>query len=340
VSERTEVGGHHRVAAFLLSLDRDVAANILKSLNEDVVVAVSQAMLELDPKLGTETAVNDIYRSIAVDLNGPQDVRACDDDELREILVTTFGKPGGESVHQRILENRRTERPFLNVEKYPAGVIFRVLKYESSSAVSLVLSHLDPALAAQIIKLCEEEKALEIVGKMAVLSPPGLAMLQTIADNLEQELALSAEEPAEPDPSDRLRSVAQLLNFTTPEIEKSVIESLAEEDSEMAAELREYLFTWDDIAEIDKRSMQKILGSVDTKTLSIALKACTPAVEENVMGNLSQRVREMVAEERELAGAMPISEVQASRDEIMMNIRAMIEAGEFSPSRGGEDLVS
>ena len=86
--------------------------------------------------------------------------------------------------------------------------------------------------------------------------------------------------------------------------------------------------------------MQKILGTVDTKTLSVALKGCTPEVEENVLGNLSSRVREMVSEERELAGPVPMSEVKSARDEVLRNIRAMIEAGEFKPTRGGDELVA
>jgi len=86
--------------------------------------------------------------------------------------------------------------------------------------------------------------------------------------------------------------------------------------------------------------MQKILGTVDTKTLSVAIKACSPGVEQNLLGNLSSRVRDMVAEERELAGSMPMSTVLEAREEILRNIRAMIETGEFRPNRGGESLVS
>ena len=332
--------GHERVAAFLLSLDRAVAANILKSLKPDVVVAVSQAMLELDPRIGEESAVNDLYRELALHLNGPHHVKACDDDELRQILAGTFGDKKGGEVLQQINERRRKDRPFLQVEKFPPGTIFRALHHESVPVVSLVLAQLPPGLSAKIIRLFEEEAALAIVKRMAVLSPPNVAMLQAIALNLEEALQIAVTEPEEPDPSVRLRSIAELLNHTTPELEKSVIEAIAEDDADMASELREYMFTWEDVSTIDKRAMQKILGTVDTKTLSIALKACSPEVANNVLGNLSQRVREMVSEERELAGAVPMSEVQCARDDIMKNIRAMIEAGEFAPSRAGEDLVA
>ncbi len=334
------IQGHHRVAAFLLSLDRDVAANILKSLKEDVVVAVSQAMLDLDPRLSEESSVNELYREVALHVNGPKSIRACDDNDLRAILSATFGGTKGGEVLQQIIDRRRKERPFHAVEVYPPGTLFRAIRHESTAVAALVLAHLDPAVSAKIIRLYEEEKALEIVKRMAVLSPPGSAMLQTIADNLEVALEAFAEEAEEPDPSDRLKSIAELLNYTSSELEKNVIQSIGEDDAEMAAELREYMFTWEDIGSIDKRSMQKILGTVDTKMLSVALKACSAEVEANVLGNLSERVREMVAEERELAGAMAMSDVEAAREDIMKNIRAMIESGEFSPSRAGEDLVT
>jgi flagellar motor switch protein FliG len=79
---------------------------------------------------------------------------------------------------------------------------------------------------------------------------------------------------------------------------------------------------------------------VDTKTLSIALKGASEAVEGNILDNLSSRVREMVAEEREIAGPMPMSDVQDARNEIMISIRALIEAGDFRPTRGADDLVA
>jgi flagellar motor switch protein FliG len=85
--------------------------------------------------------------------------------------------------------------------------------------------------------------------------------------------------------------------------------------------------------------MTKILGTVDTKTLSVALKGCSRAVEQNILGNLSSRVRDMVAEERELAGPLPLADVKIAREEVLKSIRALIEAGEFRPNRGGDELV-
>jgi flagellar motor switch protein FliG len=145
--------------------------------------------------------------------------------------------------------------------------------------------------------------------------------------------------PAPPDPGDSLKTIADLLNFSQGEVEKSVLTGLEDFNEEMADQIREYMFTWDDLASIEKRAMQKILASVDTKTLAIALKGSPPDVDANIMANLSSRVKDIVADERELAGPTALSEVQSSRSEIMVAVRALMEAGEFSPAKAGEEMV-
>jgi len=340
VSGSDPVRGHHRVAAILLSLDPAEATAILRNMKLDVVEAVANAMLELDPRLTEAGAVDRLYGDLARQINGPKTVHPCSSKDLEHLLSQSFGAERSRTVLHDIQERRRRERPFSAVEAYTPFEIARVLRTESPAVAALVLAHLDPSQSAEILRSFESEAAVEVVRRMATLEPPNPAILEAIALDVHSQLEEAPAIVGDSDPSRRLKQVALLLNNAPTEIEKNVIESLAEEDVAMADELREYMFTWEDIATIDKRTMQKILGTVDTKTLSIALKACSTEVEENVLGNLSSRVRDMVAEERELAGAMPISEVKAARNEIMTNIRAMIEAGEFRPNRGGDELVS
>ena len=175
---------------------------------------------------------------------------------------------------------------------------------------------------------------------MANLTPPGAETLKSIGRNLEVRLRILSETPAPPDPSSRLKTIAEMLNYTSPDMERSVLEGLEREGEDTVTEIREFMFTWKDIAEVDKRAMQKILASVDTRTLAIALKACSAEVEQNVTDNLSSRVKAMVVEERELAGAIPMSEVLFARGELLKAVHALIDSGEFQPSRGGEEMVS
>ncbi len=339
MSDLAAIHGYQRVAAFLLSLEPALASSILKGMASDVVTKVAQAMIDLDPRLAQQGVVTELVRELARGLNGPRQVRACEPEQLEKLLSEAFGKHSGELLRQ-IQERRLASRPFLELERRAPHELARLLESESAAVAALVLAHLEPAQSALVLKHFAQETALDVVGRMVQLQPPNPQLVRTIAADLAQRLAAAPLPSAGADPAKRLQSVAQILNNSAPEMEKKVIEVLAQADEKLAGELREQLFTWEDIGTLNRRAMTKILGTVDTKTLSVALKGCSQAVEQNILSNLSSRVREMVLEERELAGAMPIGDVKLARDELLKSIRALIESGEFRPSRGGDALVT
>ena len=340
MSKIDKVEGHHRVAALLLSLEQETRAALMAKLSDDAVASVAAAMTDLDPRL-TETGIVDLLKSdLARSLHGETSVSSCDTTTLHGMLSAGIGRQRAETVVQEITARRERDRPFHAIEVRDPFEVGLVLRNESHAVAALVLAHIDPSVSANILKVFAEEDGIEVLRRMATLEPPNPEVLQTVAAHLLQQIESAPAVAGDADPSARLKTVADVLNNGSPELEKGVIEVLTDTDISMAQELREFMFTWEDIATIDTRTMQKILGTVDTKTLSIALKGSAFEIEDNILGNLSSRVRDMVAEERELAGPVPMTEVDSARDDIMKNIRAMIEAGEFRPAKGGEDLVA
>ena len=334
------IPGPQRVAAFLLSLEAPVAKAVIAHLAPDVVEEVSQAMMELPANLNEPDKVERLHRELAVSANGPKSVQAVSEDQLSSLLAAAIGEERAGEVLERIRERRLQERPFLAVERADPGAVGSVLAQESAAVGAVVMAHLAPAFSASVLRAFESERALEVVRLMATLTPPPYPVLRGIADRLAEQLEDAAGGgPGGVGGGDRLKTIAELLSNSGPEMEKNVIEAIQADNEEMANELREFMFTWEDIGGIDQRSMQKILGAVDTKTLAMALKGASKEVEENVMANLSSRVADMVKEERELTGAVPMSEVLVSRDEVMRSVRALIESGEFRPTRGGDELV-
>lgn len=335
-----EITGIDKVATFLLSLNQEAAAAVLKHIGPDILTEVAEAMTRIDSSVATQNKIVELKREFAVESTGPSPVKPKTDEELGTLLNQSVGPQESRDIVQRLRDRKLQERPFLELESVPAEVVASALQSESPAVCSLVLAHLDPSLSAAILSTIDPDVALGIVKRMTNLVPPGLDMLRSIAERVMESISTTSDGPGAVNPEKRLQTIASMLNFTNPEVEQTVLEGLTEDNEETAQEIREYMFAWDDLASIDKRSMQKILGSVDTRTLSISLKACQPDIEENIMANLSARVRDMVAEERELAGAMPLTEVLAARGQVMTTVRGMIESGEFSPARSGEELVS
>lgn len=336
----TMPSGSHRAAAFLLSLEKEDAARVMRHLDPKIIANVAEAMTELDPAICAAEAVEGLYQELARTLYQRASVRPQDDFELGEILERTFGRNDAEQVLVGIHERRRKEQPFAFLESYPAQVVARVLADETPAVVALILAHISPGVSAAVLGVIEEDRALSVVKRMTSISPPNIETMLSIADDLEGRIRHAATIPPPPDLADTLRTVADLLNFSKVETERAVLEGLEEDDQDVANQVREYMFTWEDLSTIEKRAMQKVLASVETRTLSLALKGSSEAVEQNVMANLSSRVRDMVDDERELLGAVPLSEVVSARNEIMVVVRGLMDQGEFNPARAGEELVS
>ena len=113
----------------------------------------------------------------------------------------------------------------------------------------------------------------------------------------------------------------------------------ADLSAQIATAIREEMFTFDDIEKLDKKSMQKILASVDSRQLAVSLKAATPGVERAILGNLSKRASDMVKEERDNLGPTPLSEVVEAQTEILKLIRDMMDKGEIKAGGAAEQMV-
>ena len=249
--------GPHRVAAFLLSLDKEDAARVMRHLDPKIVSDVAEAMTALNPSVCSSEAVDGLYKDLAGTVM-PRSVRPQEDYELREILERTFGNDEASSVLRGIHQRRRKEQPFSFVETYPAEVVARVLTDEAASVVALILAHISPGVSAEVLGALDETTTLAIVKRMTSISPPGIETMLAIADDLQERLEVAASIPPPPDVTDSLRTVADLLNYSKADTERAVLQGLEEEDQEVASQLREFMFTWDDLASIEKRAMQKI----------------------------------------------------------------------------------
>jgi flagellar motor switch protein FliG len=340
VKKEAPLSGAHKVAAFLLTLEKPVAATLLKQMDAKAMAEVAAAMTILDPRLSKNEAIDALYRELSRKLNMGVGPRAQDDAELTVILETAIGRERARAVIAQIHERRRVEHPFAILEEEPLPVLCATLAEESNAVVALVLAHLKPDQSAEVLSALGAERALDVVLRIAAIAPPPTETLIQVANEIRERMVEFSKRPRPFAKESALKSVAQMLNLTGETVERAVMDGLGASHEELLAKVKEAMFTWDDLGKVDKRGMQKILGSIETRTLAISLKGCPPEVEQNILANLSQRVRAMVADERELAGPMPMLQVQESRNEIMKNVRALMEAGEFKPAKGGEELVN
>ena len=136
------------------------------------------------------------------------------------------------------------------------------------------------------------------------------------------------------------KAIAEILNLIDTTAEKNILQSLEAEDADLAAEIKNMMFVFDDLVLLDDRSIQRVLREVETKDLSIALKAASDEVKNKIFSNVSERVAVMIKEEMEFMGPTRLSDVEAAQGRIVEAVRRLEEEGQIIiAGRGGKEEI-
>jgi flagellar motor switch protein FliG len=213
-----------------------------------------------------------------------------------------------------------------------------VLRGEHPQTIALILAHLDVRQSAGIIESMDTELAADVLYRVARMEKVAPEMLEMIEEGLasKADLSLSQEMTLSGGP----QAVANVLNFTTGTLEKSLIASIGQRNDELANQIKNYMFVFEDLRLLDGRSMQRVLRDVDGKELALALKAATDELKDHILGNMSERAGAALTEELEFMGPARVKDVEAAQSKIIQSVRALEEAGEIIVSgRGGDEDV-
>ncbi len=327
-----------QIAILLLSVDQELAAEVLRNLGEDHLDSLTRAMKELQELSVDSETVWSCYDELAARMR--QGGMALGDvgSQMESVLVKAFGPERGAHVTNRANHEILAKRPFAMFESLTAQDLCALLAEEHPQIAAVFLAHLDRTKAGQVVALLDDDKRADMVYRVASLDRTPPDVVQRVLDVMRRKVKDLGLATLRAEPKAWIKAAAEILNNMGGG-EKPVLEMIGEKDSDTAQSIRDEMFTFDDLGSLPKKAMQKILGQVDTRVLALSMKAATAAVEESVFGNLSKRAADMVAEERDTLGPTPLSEVLEAQGQIMSTVRDLMDAGEIAAGGGAEELV-
>lgn len=328
--------GIQKSAILLAALGEEAAAEVLKLLDEEEQERLGQAMLQLEEADVGEEYIVEVLEEFKKTLLSGSVLRSQMGRSMQRMMERVYGPEEGRRRCERIRTETADRFPFRGLRGINGADLARVLREEHPQVQALVLSHLDSAQAAEVLEEFPEKEQVALVYRMATMEEPTPRLLRYVAQGvIERTRGLRREEAEDPMESDpRLRVVADILNATDSGVDKEILEAIEEQDEEMVTRIRERMFTWEDLVSVDRRTMQKILAGIDTKLLALALKASDDKVKEALLSATSQRTRDMILEERELIGAVPVTDVMDAQRQILSTIRELMDSGEINLSKG------
>ena len=216
--------------------------------------------------------------------------------------------------------------------------LLNFIQHEHPQTISLILANLESDQTAAILSELPPETQTEVAYRIAIMGKISPEMLNDIEGVLEAQVEtfFGQEMSAAGGP----KSVAEILNQAGRSTEKSVLSDLEKRNPELATEIKNLMFVFEDLVLLDDKSIQRVMREVDTKDLSLALKASTEDVKETVFRNMSERAASMIKEELDFMGPVRLKDVEESQLKIVEVIRSLEEEGEIVISgRGGEEEI-
>ena len=321
-----------KVAAVLIGLGQEAAAEIMKRLQPDEVEAITQAIASV--KAVSQDEIDAALKEFEALFRAGQRTDAGGADFAREAVEKAVGPKRAQQIMSRVASAPlRTLIP----KDFPLDRIAALLAREHPQVIALLLSRMRPEVAAGVLSALPAEMRDDIAYRIATLGDVAPDLLADIEKKLSAEIrALVAGEGVEVKGAER---AAAILNRAGGSLEKSVMAKLETQDPDLAEQLRQKMFTFDNLAGLTDRDLQTLLQSVDRKDLAMALKLASDQLKQRIFANLSKRVSESLREDTQLLGPRRKSEVEEAQRRILDLAHELGESGRIELSHEDEKKI-
>ena len=335
-ADANEISGAQCAAILLLTLGEQDAAEVLKHLSARDVQAVGSAMAGL-------TAVSreqvDMVLGKLNDEMGRQTALGVGTEEyIRKILTNALGETKAGGLIDRILLGRSSKG--LESLKWMEGrAIAEMIGQEHPQIIALVLAHLEPDQAAEVIGYLPERVRSDAVMRIATLDGVQPHALNELDEIMERQFS-GNNQKLKTASVGGLKAAAAILNAMETSREAELMSAIRSHDAALGGKIEDLLFVFDDLVELDDRSMQALLREVPSPRLIIALKGAEPGIRDKIFANMSSRAAEMLRDDLEVSGPVRLSEVDAAQKEVLGIARRLAEAGQITLGGSADELVS
>jgi len=211
-----------------------------------------------------------------------------------------------------------------------ARQIFNLIKNEQSQTIALIASYLSSEKAAQVLSLLRPEGREQVVERLASLAPTPVDVVEKVVSVLTEKMG--GKHPSALHQTGGLKSAANLLNALEKNISKSILGSLDEHNPDLSQAIRQKMFTFEDLVNLETTSLQKILREVDMRDLAVALKTASDMLKTALLAAISKRAAETVNEEMSFLGPLRLREIEAAQLKIIDVVRRLEADGEIELS--------
>ncbi|WP_075183521.1 flagellar motor switch protein FliG [Pantoea sp. 1.19] len=318
------LSGTEKSAILLMTVGEDRAAEVFKHLSTREVQHLGAAMAnmrqvshkQLTDVLGEFETEAEQYAALSVNAN----------EYLRSVLVKALGEERAASLLEDILETRETTSGMETLNFMEPQAAADLIRDEHPQIIATILVHLKRGQAADIIALFDERLRHDVMLRIATfggVQPAALAELTEVLNNLLDGQNLKRAKMG------GIRTAAEIINLMKTQQEEAVIDAVREFDGELAQKIIDEMFLFENLVDVDDRSIQRLLQEVESEALLIALKGADQPLREKFLRNMSQRAADILRDDLATRGPVRMSQVENEQKAILLIVRRLAESGEM-----------
>ncbi|CAH0180499.1 Flagellar motor switch protein FliG [Rahnella aquatilis] len=252
---------------------------------------------------------------------------------LRAVLTKALGEERASSLLEDILESRETTSGMETLNFMEPLMAADLIRDEHPQIIATILVHLKRGQAADILALFDERLRNDVMLRIATfggVQPAALAELTEVLNNLLAGQNLKRSKMG------GVRTAAEIINLMKTQQEEAVIEAVRGYDGELAQKIIDEMFLFENLVDVDDRSIQRLLQEVEGESLLVALKGAEQPLRDKFLRNMSQRAADILRDDLANRGPMRMSLVENEQKAILQTVRRLAESGEMMVG-GGED---
>ncbi|EWG99453.1 flagellar motor switch protein FliG [Halomonas sp. BC04] len=334
MSTARAMSGVRRSAILMLALDEDSAAEVFKYLSPKEIQLLSMEMAEMDQVSHEDMQKvmqdfnDETEEFIALNLNSSE--------HIRSVLTKALGSERATSLIEDILETSGSSSGIDSLNLMEAPMVAELIRDEHPQIIATILVHLERHQAADVLELFDDKLRNDVVLRIATFSGVQPAALQELTEVLSGMLDGQNLKRSK---MGGVRTAAEILNLMNSNQEETAIETVRAHSEDLAQKIIDEMFLFENLMDLDDRSIQMVLKEIDTNSLVVALKGAPEGLMEKFLRNMSRRAADLMREDMEARGPIRVSQVEAEQKTILQVVRRLADSGDIVLSGGDDTYV-
>jgi len=325
--------GPQKAAVFLLAMGEEFTTSLFQRLDEESIKKVGRYMSEIT-YISSDVS-NAVMREFLRNFEGDANLAVSGRSFLEQIVSNTMDEKSARAVFN-VIGSKGSDVPFSDLTYLPADNVVSIIQGEHPQTIALILSYLPQGKAAEILNILPEGIKADVALRIVKMDRVQDNIIKEIDEAIKNDLSRIGGATRT---FEGLDTLVNILNEVDGKTEEYVLSHIEDNDSDLADQIRQKMFVFEDLLQVDDRSFREILQNIDNKTLVSALKTAPEELKEKIFNNLSERAGDMLKEDMEVVGAVRLKEVEECQENIIRIAKRLEADGKIVlGSKGREDI--